>query len=269
VPACEAQVLQRALVDGEKAHRRAVLGRHVRNRRAVFHRQAAQARSVELHELVHHALLAQQLRHGQHQVGRCRAFGQLAREFDAHHLRDEHVVGLSQHHGFGFDTPDAPAENAQRVNHRRVAVRADQRVGEGDHLAVDLLGLHHLAEILQVHLMHDARARGHHAEAVERALRPAQQHVPLAVALELFLDIQEEGVLRAEVVHLHGVVDHKVGGHDGVDTLGVFAALLHRVAHRHEVYDARHAREVLQDHAGGHQRDFARFGLRLPTRQRA
>jgi hypothetical protein len=173
VPACEAQVLQRALVDGEKAHRRAVLGRHVRNRRAVFHRQAAQARSVELHELVHHALLAQQLRHGQHQVGRCRAFGQLAREFDAHHLRDEHVVGLSQHHGFGFNPADAPAENAQRVNHRRVAVRADQRVGEGDHLAVHLLGLHHLAEILQVHLMHDACAWGHHAEAVERALRPA------------------------------------------------------------------------------------------------
>jgi hypothetical protein len=105
VPAREAQVVQRALVDGEKAHRRAVLGCHVRNRRAVFHRQAAQARTVELHELVHHALLAQQLRHGQHQVGRCRAFGQLAREFDAHHLRDEHVVGLSQHYGFGFDTP--------------------------------------------------------------------------------------------------------------------------------------------------------------------
>ena len=46
---------------------------------------------------------------------------------------------------------------------------------------------HALGQILEVHLMHDADVRRHHAEIVERLLPPAQELVALAVALEFEL----------------------------------------------------------------------------------
>ena len=55
VPAREAQIAQRLLVDGEEAARRAVLGRHVGDRGAVGKRQAGEAVAEELHELAHDA----------------------------------------------------------------------------------------------------------------------------------------------------------------------------------------------------------------------
>ena len=75
----EAQVAERLGVDREDAARRAVLGRHVRDRRAVGERQLRQAVAEELDELADDALLAQHLGDGQHEVGRRRALGQRRR----------------------------------------------------------------------------------------------------------------------------------------------------------------------------------------------
>ena len=44
-----------------------------------------------------------------------------------------------------------------------------------------------LGQIFQIHLMHDADVRRHDAEIGERLLPPAEEFVPLAVALELEL----------------------------------------------------------------------------------
>ena len=67
-----AQVAQRLVVDREERARRAVLGRHVADRRPVLERDAADAFAVELDELADHAVLAQQLGDGEHEVGRGR-----------------------------------------------------------------------------------------------------------------------------------------------------------------------------------------------------
>ena len=53
-----AEVGDRLVVDREEAHRRAVLGRHVGDRRAVGQRQRARALAAELDELADHLLLA-------------------------------------------------------------------------------------------------------------------------------------------------------------------------------------------------------------------
>ena len=58
--------------------------------------------------------------------------------------------------------------------------------------------------------MADPGARRHHAEAVERLLRPAQQRVPLGVAPVLELDVALVRLGGAEQVDLHRVVDHEV-----------------------------------------------------------
>ncbi len=83
----------------------------------------------ELDELVHHALLAQHLRDGEHQVGGGDAFLQFAEELEADHIRQEHVHRLAEHDGFGFDAAHAPAHHAQTVDHGGVRIGADQRVG--------------------------------------------------------------------------------------------------------------------------------------------
>ena len=69
----EAQVVERHLVDREEAARRAVLGAHVPERRAVGERERAEARAEVLDELPDDADLAQDLRDGEHEVGRGRA----------------------------------------------------------------------------------------------------------------------------------------------------------------------------------------------------
>jgi hypothetical protein len=88
-------------------------------------------RAVELDELADHAVLAQHLGDREHEVGRGRALGQLAGQLEADDLRDQHRHRLAEHRRLGLDAADAPAEHAEAVDHRRVRVGADERVGVG------------------------------------------------------------------------------------------------------------------------------------------
>ncbi len=126
----EAQVRDRGIIQREEPARRAVLRRHVRDRGAVGERELGEAGAGELDELADDAVLPKHLGHAQDEVGRGRAFGESADEAHADDLRDEHRNGLTEHRRFRFDAADAPAEDAEAVDHRRVRVRADERVGE-------------------------------------------------------------------------------------------------------------------------------------------
>ena len=99
---------------------------------------AATPGAVELDELADHAVLAQHLGDGEHQVGGGGALGQLAGELEADDPRDQHRDRLAEHRGLGLDAADAPAEHAEAVDHRGVRVGADAGVGVGLQLAVDL-----------------------------------------------------------------------------------------------------------------------------------
>jgi hypothetical protein len=44
-------------------------------------------------------------------------------------IRREEINRLAEHARFRFDAADAPADDAEAVDHRRVRVRADERVG--------------------------------------------------------------------------------------------------------------------------------------------
>ena len=190
----------------------------------------------------------------------------LAGELEPDDLRDEHRDGLAEHRGLGLDAADAPAEHAQAVDHRGVAVGADQRVRVG--LAVarhDDAG-----EVLDVDLVHDAGARRDDLELVEGALSPAQELVALLVALVLEVDVALEGVGAAEHVDDHRVVDDQLGGRERVHLRRVAAELGDGLAHRGEVDDAGDAGEVLHDHPGGGELDLGvRLGGRVPAGQRA
>ncbi len=115
-----AQVADGFVVDREKAHRRAVLRCHVGERRAVGHRQRSRALAEILDEGAHHLFAPQQFGHRQHQIGRRHAFAQAAAEFDADDVRSQEVDRLSEHRRLGLDAADAPADDADGIDHRGV-----------------------------------------------------------------------------------------------------------------------------------------------------
>ncbi len=145
------------------------------------------------------------------------------------------------------------------------AVGAHAGVRVGDAVALH----HHTRQVLDVDLVHDAGARRHDLEVVERALTPAQELVALTVALVLDLDVALERVGGTEQVGDHRVVDHQVGGRQRVDLVRVAAELADGLTHGGEVDDARHAGEVLHDHPRRSELDLhAGIGRRVPVRDR-
>ncbi len=126
------QILHGLLIDREEAAGGAVFRGHVADGGAIRDGHVGEAGAVELDELADDALLAQHLRHGEHQVGGGDALAQLARQLEADHLRDEHGDRLAEHRGLRLDAADAPAEHREAVHHGGVRIGADQRVGVGD-----------------------------------------------------------------------------------------------------------------------------------------
>ncbi len=268
-PPRKLQVAQRLLIDGKDAAGAAVFRRHVRDRRAVRQRQVRQAVAEELHELVDDALLAQLLRHGQHQIRGGRSGLELPREAKADDLRNQHGDRLPQHRRFGLDAADAPAEHAQAVDHRRMRVGADQRVRIGLPRALALGVEDHPPQVLEVDLVDDAGVRRHDLEIAERRLAPAQKGVALAIARELDLVVRRERPGGAVLVDLYGMVYDQLCGGERIHALGVAAKAHDGIAHRSEIDDAGDASEILEDDARGRERDFVgRRRRRIPVQER-
>ena len=240
-PPGEPEVAQGLVVDRPVRGRGPVLGAHVRQRRAVRELERRAAVAEELHEPSDHPVLAEHLGERQDQVGRRRPGRERAANPNADDERRRQEHRLAEHRGLGLDPAHAPPEHAEPVHHRRVGVGPHQRVGERD----AVLDRDHLAEVLEVHLVADPRAGRHHADAVERLLRPAQQRVPLAVAPVLPLDVRLVRRRRAEQVDLHRVIDDQVHVHQRRHPGRVAAGARHRRAHRGQIDDRGHAREVL------------------------
>ena len=96
-------------------------------------------------------------------------------------LRHQHGDRLAERPGAAFEAADAPAENAEAVDHGRVAVHAEHRIRVGDRpRAAGGVGRaaarpHHPREALEIDLVADAVARRHDAQVVEGPLAPAQK----------------------------------------------------------------------------------------------
>ena len=140
-------------------------------------------------------------------------------------------------------------------------VGADERVRECNTVSF----LDHARQVLDVDLVADPGSGRHELEVPERLLSPAEEHVALAVSLELALDVDRERTPGRELVDLHTVVDHQLDRDQRVDLLRIAAHVVHRVAHRCEVDDRGHTRQVLHQHAAGREADLAaRLVLRDP-----
>ena len=105
--------------------------------------------------------------------------------------------------------------------------------------------------------MADAGSRRHHAEIGEGLLAPAQERIALHIAFIFDGDVLLERISAAEIVHHHRVVDHQIDLGQRIDLLRIAAQRLHRVAHRRQIDDRRHAGQVLHQHARRAEGDLA------------
>ena len=271
----EAEILERAIVDREDRTRRSELRRHIADRRAIRNRQRRKSLAEKLDELADDALAAQHLGDLEHEIGRGYAFAQLAFETKTNDLGNQHGHGLPEHRGLRFDTADTPREHANAVDHRRVRIRADRGIGKRDIILWVVSDTGTAApeddarEILDVDLVHDARVRWDCAEPIERRLAPLQERVTFAIAFEFEIGIFLQRVVRSEVIDLHRMVDDEFDRLQRIDRFWIAAHRRHRIAHRREIDDARHAGEILQQYAGRTKRDlFLRRCARIPSRKR-
>ena len=88
----------------------------------------SRACAVKFDKLPDHFLRAQHLGDVQREIGRGNAFAQRTGHVHADDFRREEINRLTEHAGFRFDAADAPADDAEAVDHRRVRVGADQRI---------------------------------------------------------------------------------------------------------------------------------------------
>ena len=121
---------------------------------------------------------------------------QLAVQLESDDFGEQHRDGLAEHAGFGFDAADAPADDAEAVDHRGVRIGADQRVGIGERRRLLAIGEDDRGEIFEIDLVHDAGVGRHDAEILEGVLAPAQEGVALLVALKFEQRVDAEGSRR-------------------------------------------------------------------------
>src|SRR5207249_4151559 len=104
----------------------------------------------------------------------------------------------------------------------------------------------------------------------ERLLPPAEEGVPLAVALIFTGDVDAERVGHAEGIDLDRMVDDEVDGEERVDALRIAVPPSYFGAQRGQISDDRDASEILKKDARGQEGQLARReGARRPGRKRA
>ena len=246
---------QAQIVEGLCVHRKETQGcpelwGHVGDGGPVGHREGLHSGTKELHEFFHNTVFAQHLGDGEDKVGGRDPLLEPAAQVDADHRRDRHIVGLAQHDGLGLDTADTPAHDTDGIDHGSMRIEPHQRVGKYQGPSLLRGDDHHPAEMLQVHLMADARTGRNHLEIVKALLGPLEQGVAFAVALILLGHVAHHRILGAEVVHLDGMIHNELSGNQGVDVLGIAPQGLHGIPHGGQVHHRGNAGKILHQHSG-------------------
>ncbi len=239
------KILERLFVRAEKAHCRPVFRCHIGDRRTVGCVKSCRTLAKKFDEFADYVRLAQHLGNSQHQIGRRRTLRQFPSQINAYNIRRKKINRLPKHPCLCFDTANAPADDSDAVDHRRVRIRTDQRIREINTLTLK----HTFRQIFEIHLMDDTYARRHDAKAVKRLRSPLQKAVPLGVSLKLHLHVLFVSRIAAGIINLHRVINDEIDRHERLDHRRVLAHSLHRRTHRRQIHQQRHTRKILQHNA--------------------
>ena len=188
-------------------------------------------RPVIFNELSDHAVGPQTFGHGQHRIGRRRAFRQGSQEPHADHIWDKHGDCLPQHRGPGFQSANPPTKNTKRINHRRMTIHTEHTVRIGTALAVNLVGPDDTRDMFHVHLVQNPHARRNHGDIFIHLLGPFHEAVALAVAVVFERHIPLQGIRLTVKIHIYRVIYDEIDGQARINRLRVAAELFYRVPH--------------------------------------
>ena len=109
--------------------------------------------------------------------------------------------------------------------------------------------MHTTRQIFKIDLVHDAKARRHHAEGVKGLHTPFHELIALVIALKLQLHIQIHRIFLAVKIDHDRMVHHQVNRHQRLNAFRVFAQLDSHTAHGSQVSQQGDTGKVLQNHA--------------------
>ena len=175
---------------------------------------------IEFDEAIREIDAAKALGHREREIGREHALPQTALKAHADDVRHADHHRHAEEDALGLEPAHAPAEHADAVDHRRVAVGADQGVGHGPRYAVALRGGDDTRQALEIERVHDAGAGRMDADAREGARRPFHEAVALGIAAEFALHVAAERVGRAEHVDGQGMVGRDVDRQHRIEPAG-------------------------------------------------
>ena len=125
-------------------------------------------------------------------------------------FRGEEIDRLSKHSCFCFDAADAPSYDPETIDHGGVGISADKAVRVEEFPRSGLGMEDATGEVFQIDLMDNADSGRDDSKGFKCLLTPFEKLVPLAVALELHLEVQLHCIRPTVIVHLHGVIDDEV-----------------------------------------------------------
>ncbi len=163
-------------------------------------------------------------------------------QLHADDVRQAHPRSAAEHHVLGLEPADADCDHAERVDVRRVAVGADQRVGESD----AVLRVDDRRHPLQVDLVHDAVAGRNHFDVLERPACPVDEVEAVLVAPVFHRAVLRERVLlEAAVFHRERMIHDQLHRHDGIHLGRIAAHVRDRIAQPGKIDERRLAEDVV------------------------
>ena len=157
----------------------------------------------------------------------------MACELNTNDIGRQEINRLTEHAGFGFDSAHSPTHHADAIDHRGVAVGADECVGVID--IVLFVVMYASRKVFQIDLVNNAKTRRHDTESIERLHPPFEKLIALLIAFKLDFHVEIECLLTAKIIDHHRVIDYQIHGNQRLDRLGFFT---------HFFSDSTHGRQV-------------------------
>ena len=124
------------MINGEDGAGRTIFRGHIADSGTVSKWYCADAFPIEFHEFSNHTVLAKHISNGKNNICSGDTRLCLASKFKANNTGDKHGDGLAKHSSLGFNTTDAPAQNAKTIFHGGVGISTHAGIGVEDTVIV-------------------------------------------------------------------------------------------------------------------------------------
>lgn len=195
------------------------------------------------------------MRHRQRQIRRKHPIAKMTGQPDPNHIRYPERDRHPKEDAFCFQAADTPCKDANAVDHRRMTVRTDQRVGRGPATTVFLDRRDDRREALEIERVHNAGTGRMNAEPGQRIRRPLHEAIPFGIALELAFHVEFKRRRATKGIYSQGVVRGDVHRDNRIEKRRIMSRLRKSRAHSRDIHECRTASGIVHHDTIGKKRD--------------